>query len=170
MMLDKIDKGTILTCTTDFGETFEAEVIEVDSYPEDSSGDTFYYSGNPNASSYSFTASIADQELDISEDTYLMSVTLPSEEGSTKRGITINKAFVRSENGQSYVMKDDGGVLKKQYVQVGEVDSYGYSIRITGGLRRSDKLAFPYSENAVDGTKTVDGTLDQLYGYYDTLF
>ena len=77
---------------------------------------------------------------------------------------------MRSENGRSYVMKEENGVLVKQYVRVGKVDSYGYSITITGGLRRDDKLAFPYSEDAVEGIKTVAGTIDELYDYSDSLF
>ncbi|MBQ9064310.1 MAG: biotin/lipoyl-binding protein [Blautia sp.] len=165
MMLDQLVQGTVIKCTTDMGETFDAEVIEVAEYPEsqDSGSSSYYYDGNPNASVYGFTASIADQDLDISEETYLMSVVLPETEAEEDHSLTINKAFVRSDNGRSYVMKDRDGVLVKQYVRVGKTDSYGYTITITGGLRRSDKLAFPYSEDAVEGTRTTEGSLDQLY-------
>ena len=118
---------------------------------------------------YSFTAPIPDQTLDINEDTWLMSVVLPGAAKEKDNSLTINKAFVRSENGRSYVMKEKDGVLVKQYVRVGKVDSYGYTITITGGLSRHDKLAFPYSEDAVEGMKTVDGSLDQLYDYGDMM-
>ena len=171
MMLDRVSNGTVIQCTTDMGETFEAEVIEVADYPDssDSQDGGFYSSGNPNASMYSFTASIPDQTLDINEDTWLMSVVLPGAAKEKDNSLTINKAFVRSENGRSYVMKEKDGVLVKQYVRVGKVDSYGYTITITGGLSRHDKLAFPYSEDAVEGMKTVDGSLDQLYDYGDMM-
>ena len=170
MMLDQISPGTVVTCTTDMGETFDAEVIDVSIYPEKSDVSSDFGSGNPNASVYGFTASIAQQDLNISEDTWLISVTLPQTETEESNGITLNKAFVRSENGRSYVMKEENGVLVKQYVRVGKVDAYGYSITITGGLRRDDKLAFPYSEDAVEGTKTVTGTLEDLYDYSDMMF
>ena len=170
MMLDQITPGTIVTCTTDMGETFEAEVLDVSTYPDTSGSQTSFSDGNPNASVYGFTATIAQTDLDINEDTWLVSVNLPQTGVEETTGITINKAFVRSENGRSYVMKEENGVLVKQYVRVGKVDSYGYSITITGGLRRDDKLAFPYSEDAVEGIKTVAGTIDELYDYSDSLF
>ena len=170
MMLDQIAPGSVVICTTDMGEAFDAEVIDVSPYPDTSATTTDYSSGNPNASVYGFTATIAQQDLDINEDTWLISVALPQSGLDQPNGLTINKAFVRSENGRSYVMKEENGVLVKQYVRVGKVDSYGYSITITGGLSTEDKLAFPYSEDAVEGTKTVQGTLDDLYDYSDAMF
>ena len=83
-----------------------------------------------------------------------------------QKGVIISKAFVRSENGAYYVMKDDGGVLKKQYVRSGGTVNGGYSIRITAGIRQDDKIAFPYGDASEEGTPTKDGTLDELYGYY----
>lgn len=170
MMLDQIAPGSTVICTTDMGESFDAEVIDVSTYPDSSASSSGYSDSNPNASVYGFTATIVQQDLDINEDTWLISVTLPPTGPEETAGITINKAFVRSENGRSYVMKEENGVLAKQYVRVGKVDSYGYSITITGGLRSDDKLAFPYSEDAVEGTKTVPGSLDDLYDYSDMMF
>ena len=49
---------------------------------------------------------------------------------------------MRTENGQYYVMKDDGtGHLTKQIVQVGGIQ-YGSSYQITGGLSMDDKITF----------------------------
>ena len=65
----------------------------------------------------------------------------------------------------NYVYKDDGGVLKKTYIQVGKTVDGGYSVMIQGGLSRRDKIAFPYGNAVKDGIATKEGTEDDLYDY-----
>ncbi len=165
MMLDQIDVGTRLTCMTDMGEEFEAEVISIAEYPS-SSGSMYGWGGsNPNASSYAFSANICPEYdyVNVNSETWLMSITLPASQEEQDDGITIPKAFVRSENGVSFVYKEKKGVLKKQAVKVSKTDAYGYTITISQGITLDDYLAFPYSSDAADGVKTVRGTLEDLY-------
>ena len=61
-------------------------------------------------------------------------------------GIVLDRAFVRTENGVSYVYKDDNGTLKKQILKVGGNVNSGYSVLVTGGI-----------------TKEVSS--DEMYGY-----
>ena len=48
-----------------------------------------------------------------------MDIQLEQQAQSTD-GLVLSKAFVRTEDGVSYVYKDDNGVLKKQIVKVKE--------------------------------------------------
>lgn len=160
LMLDQIKEGTILNCSGQSGD-FEAEVVDVSEYPV--SGDNYFGNGNPNVSYYSYTATIPDKSVKVSDDDYWLTITLQSDTQS--KGIVLDRAFVRSENGNSYVYKDDNGVLKKQKLIVGGNVNGGYSVLVTGGITRDDKIAFPYGDTVKEGAKTQEVSVDELYGY-----
>lgn len=160
LMLDQVKEGTVLNCSGSSG-MFEAEVIEVSDYPVSSS--SYMGMGNPNVSYYSYSASIKDKSIEVSEDDWL-TITLQNNTGSSG-AIVLDRAFVRSENGVNYVYKDVNGVLTKQTLTTGGNVNGGYSVLITGGLTREDKVAFPYGDSAREGAKTKDSTLEELYGY-----
>lgn len=156
--MNKLKVGATLSgYSYDNGVSFTAEVREISPYPSDNGQD------GANASSYPFTAYIADAS-GLSNNSWA-ELTLLDEEGGQGDGIYLEKPFVRTENGQYYVMKDDGtGHLTKQIVQVGGIQ-YGSSYQITGGLRMDDKITFPYGKDVREGAKTEEGTLDDLYNY-----
>lgn len=160
LMLDQVTEDTILTCSGSSG-TFEAKVMDVSDYPVSSS--SYMGTGNPNASYYTYSAEILDKSLQVSEDDWL-SVTLQNN-GSASGYIVLDRAFVRSDNGVNYVYKDVDGVLTRQEVKTGGNVSGGYSVLVTGGLTREDKIAFPYGDSAKEGAKTRESTLEELYGY-----
>lgn len=165
LLLDKVKEGTILKCSSyDSGE-FNAEVIDVSDYPVDSDGNMFYMGdGNPNVSYYNFTATIPDKSVQVGEDSWLN--IMLSEEVSDTSLLIISKAFVRTENGTSYVYKKDkDGKLKKQIVTVGASVDGGYNIMIKDGLTVEDYVAFPYGDDVKDGAKTKDATLEEMYGF-----
>ena len=118
--------------------------------------------GNPNASYYTYSATILGN-AEVSEDDWL-SVTLQNQE-SASGAIVLDRAFVRSDNGVYYVYKDVNGVLARQELTTGGNVNGGSSVLITGGLSREDKIAFPYGDTAREGIKTKDSTLEELYGY-----
>ena len=159
LMLDQVKEGTILNCSGQSGD-FEAEVVDVSEYPV--SGDSYSGSGNPNVSYYSYTATIPDKSVKVSDADWL-TITLKSDAQS--KGIVLDRAFVRSENGSSYVYKDDNGVLKKQKLSVGGNVNGGYSVLVTGGITRDDKIAFPYGDTVKEGAKTQEVSVNELYGY-----
>ncbi len=161
MMLDQMKEGAVLNCTSYSSEVenFEAEVVDVSDYPV--SGYTYYGDGNPNVSYYIFTAEIPDQSIRVSDQDWLnitMQNDLPAD-GS----IVLDKAFVRTENGQSYVYKDENGTLKKQILTVGGNVNSGYGVLVKSGITLEDKIAFPYGENVKEGAKTTEVTVDQMY-------
>lgn len=156
--MNKLKVGATLSgYSYDNGVSFTAEVREISPYPSDSGQD------GANASSYPFTAYIADAS-GLSNNSWA-ELTLLDEGDGQGQGIYLEKPFVRTENGQYYVMKDDGtGYLTKQIVQVGGIQ-YGSSYQITGGLSMDDKITFPYGKDVREGAKTEEGTLDDLYNY-----
>ncbi len=163
LMLDQVKEGTILQCESYEKGRFDAEVVDVSDYPVSSSGGYFYGEGNPNVSYYTYSAEVMDSSIKLTDQDWL-TVTVKNE---TDQGesIVLGKEFVITENGISYVYKDDNGVLKKQIVQSGGNVNSGYSVLIKGGITREDKIAFPYSSSAKSGVKTREGTLEELYGY-----
>lgn len=159
LMLDQVKEGTILNCSSQSGD-FEAEVIDVSEYPV--SSDNYYGNGNPNVSYYTYTATIPDKTVKVSDEDWL-SISLTN--AAESKGIVLDKAFVRSENGVSYVYKDDNGVLKKQVLKVGGNVNGGYSVLVTGGITRDDKIAFPYGDTVKEGAKTQEVSSSEIYGY-----
>lgn len=158
LMLDEVKEGTKLRCSGSNGD-FEADVIDVSDYPV--SGD-YSGNGNPNVSYYTYLATIPDKSVKVSEDDWL---TVSLQNNTQQKGIVLDKAFVRSENGVSYVYKDDNGVLKKQILKVGGNTNGGYSVLVTGGITRDDKIAFPYGDTVKEGAATKEVSSSEFYGY-----
>ena len=160
LMLDEITEGTVLNCTSYTSGSFEAEVMEVSEYPVTSN--SYYGDSNPNVSYYAFTAVVTDKSLQLEDQDY---VTITYETSSSEGSMVIQKAFVRSENGKSYVYKDENGVLKKQELTVGSTVDNGYSVIVKGGITSDDLIAFPYGKDVKEGAKTKEVSLNDMYGY-----
>lgn len=162
LMRDQMKEGTLLQCTSYDSGSFEAKVLNVSDYPVDSSNN-FYYGGdsNPNVSYYTFNAEITDQSLQFTDQDYV-TISLKSNKLS-KGSLVVMKAFIRTENGTSYVYKDVKGTLKKQQVTVDSIVNSGYYAIVTSGLKSDDLLAFPYGNMVQEGAKTKEVTLDDMY-------
>ena len=80
-------------------------------------------------------------------------------------GIRVVKAYVREENGRSYVLKaDENNRLVKQYVETGKT-LYGQAVEIKSGLSMEDRIAFPYGKAAKEGVKVKESS-DSEVGIY----
>lgn len=151
LLLDEVKPGTVVTANSwESGMTFEATVTSISDYPV--SGNS-WGEGNPNVSYYQYTAYMEDSSaLKNGEYVDLSIKTNQSETG----GIYLDKAYVRQEDGKSYVMKaDENNQLKKQYVVTGKT-VYGSAIEIKSGLTEDDKIAFPYGKTAVEGAAVTE--------------
>ena len=95
--MNKLKVGATLSgYSYDNGVSFTAEVREISPYPSDNGQD------GANASSYPFTAYIADAS-GLSNNSWA-ELTLLDEGDGQGQGIYLEKPFVRTENGQYYVM------------------------------------------------------------------
>lgn len=72
--------------------------------------------GNPNVSSYTFTAKITDDTVQVSAGDWV-DIQMENDASQQTDGIVLSRAYVRTEDGVSYVYKNDNGVLKKQIVR-----------------------------------------------------
>ena len=151
LLLDEVKPGTVVTANSwESGMTFEATVTSVSDYPV--SGNS-WGEGNPNVSYYQYTEYMEDSSaLKNGEYVDLAIQTNQSETG----GIYLDKAYVRQEDGKSYVMiADESDHLKKQYVVTGKT-VYGTAVEIKSGLTEDDRIAFPYGKTAVEGAAVTE--------------
>ena len=161
LLLDKMEPGTILKCSSYESGDFEAEVLEVSDYPVNS--DSYYGDGNPNVSYYSFTASITDPSVKVSDQDWL-TMTLQAD-ASSDGSLVLSKGFVRTQNGVSYVYAQEDGVIRRRNVKVASTVDGGYDVLITEGLSRNDYIAFPYSKDIEEGMKTKEVSAEEMLGY-----
>ena len=84
---------------------------------------------------------------------------------AAEHGIYLEKAFVRTEKGESYIyVRGADGKLEKRTVQVGKV-LWGSYYEILSDLSEEDYLAFPYGKDVKQGAPTVESDLSVLYTY-----
>lgn len=143
------------------GMSHVGTVEKIGDYPV---SDGFGYGGmgNPNASYYPFTV-LVGEEADLQEGYYVSIQYAPAEEAQS--GVYLDKAFIRTENGKSYVyVQGEDGTLEKHYVTTGKA-LWGSYLEILDGLTAEDYLAFPYGKNVKEGALTVESNLSALYGY-----
>ncbi len=99
------------------------------------------------------TFDVADSESEA--------ITVLLDTGSDKEFVSVDKAFIRTENGKSYVMvANENDVIEKRYVELGKT-YYDFSVQITSGLSSDDRVAFPYGDIA-EGMPVVDTTYQAL--------
>ncbi len=154
LMLDQVQVGqTVSVSSWNNGGIYDASITEIKDYPSENGwygGD-----GNSNVSYYQFTAYIENPEGLTSGDYVNVSLTGETTEMQSD-ALCIEKAYVREENGRSYVLKaGEDNRLVKQYVQTGKT-VYGSAIEIKGGLSDSDRIAFPYGKTAKEGIRAVE--------------
>lgn len=151
IMLDTIKKGDSISCYSwTSGNNYTATIESIDDYPSDSG----YYNGtgNPNVSYYGFSAYVDDESSELTLGDYLEITFDGSTQEDLNNEIWLSGAYVRKEGNQYYVWKENNGVLEKQYVTVGNIVYSTYQIK--SGLNDTDYIAFAYSKNAKEGTKT----------------
>lgn len=162
LMLNQIEVGQDVTISSwSNGQTYVAKITEISQYP--TSSNDYYGEGNTNVSYYPFTVYIENSEGLSSGEAVDMSITGQVQTEDTETKICIEKAYVRKENGKSYVMiADADNKLKKQYVNTGKT-YYGYAIEVKAGLSINDRIAFPYGKDVKEGVAAVDGSADEMY-------
>ena len=153
LMLEQISNGdSVSLMSYETGMIYMATITSVSDVPSDS---RMYFGGseNPNVSYYDFTAAVEEGEALRSGE--YVGITISSPDPEAGEGLYIEKPYVRTENGESYVYKvDENGLLKKQTVQTGKT-LWDYYVEVKSGLSLADYVAFPYGKNVRDGVKAV---------------
>lgn len=137
-----------------------AVITNVSEYPDSSTAqerETALSVANTNASYYPFTAKVSvDASVKQGE-----SVSVSFEKENISSVYILSAFVVQEDGGRSFVYVNDGGVLKKQYVDIGTI-VYGEYSQITDGLDKNSELAFPYGKSVKSGAKTKLGSLTDL--------
>lgn len=159
-MLEKVKPGQVVSGMAYESMTpFQAEVKEVSPYP----ADDYAMYNNREVTYYPFTAFIQDSTG--LKDREMVTMDLPQEDGAIS-GIFLSKEYVRSKDGEDYVLKEGkNGKLVKQPVRTGRT-FYGSLIEIKEGVTKEDYVAFPYGKKVKEGAKAKKSTLAELYGGY----
>lgn len=149
------------------GGTYNAQIVNIADYPLDSDSNLYYYGGgNPNSSTYEFTAVVEDG--DGLQSGQYVDIQLTMQNEADQNALYIQNAYIREDDGGSYVMKVGiDNRLKKQYVRTGR-SLYGYSLEIKSGLTQEDYIAFPYGPDIKEGVRAVlEGTEDPPFSNDD---
>ena len=159
-MLGKVKPGQVVSgMAYESMMPFQAEVKEVSPYP----ADDYAMYNNREVTYYPFTAFIQDRTG--LKDREMVTMDLPQEDGAIS-GIFLSKEYVRSKDGEDYVLKEGkNGKLVKQPVRTGRT-FYGSLIEIKEGVTKEDYVAFPYGKKVKEGAKAKKSTLAELYGGY----
>ncbi len=140
------------------GETFTGTVATISDVP---SGNEYWSDGNNNVSFYDFTVRVGE-EVNLPEGGW-MELHLISE--GRQSGFYLQDAFLLQENGKSYVfVRGENELLEKREVVTGR-KLWGENTEIVSGLSIEDYIAFPYAKATEPGAKTVEGTVEELYGW-----
>ena len=151
LLLDKVKVGQEITIRSwEDGSTYIGTIDSIDDYPLE--GGFMYYGGNPNSSNYGFLAYV-EEGSNLSPGQYLQ-LSLYTTGENMDTALTLPLAYIRNDNQGKYVMKDENGVLVKQYIKCG-ISYYGEVIVIEEGITEDDMIAFPYGDGAMEGAKTV---------------
>lgn len=155
LQLGEVEVGqTVYANSWESGMNFEATIQEISPYPTENNNS--WGEGNPNVSFYPYTAYIADTQ-GLKNGEYVDLTMTPSRSNTeANNNIYLQKAYIREENGKSYVLlADENDRLKKQYVETGKT-IYGEAIEIKSGLNMEDRIAFPYGKTAKEGIKVKE--------------
>lgn len=149
--LDKVKVGQSVSAVNYMtGDTYKGTISEISNAPSDSIN---YGDSNPNSSFYGYTAYIENPQNLKKGDSLQLTIDTSSE--GSDSGLYIDKSYVRTENGQSYIYKDDNGKLKKQSVKTGK-SLWGSYVEIKSGLTNDDYIAFPYGVREGEKTKVSE--------------
>lgn len=161
MDLDSVEKGQVVSCTSwDTGAQFNATITQIDYFPSSTESESYWGSGNSNSSNYPILAVVEDADNLSEYDSVNVKIPAANQSGAGK--IYIEKMYIRSENGQSYVyIADENNLLKKQYIRTGG-SSYGM-VEIKEGLSEEDRIAFPYGKDVKEGAKVVESSDDEYF-------
>ncbi len=146
---------TVMVQSWQSGQMLEGTVVETSEYPTTSANS--WSSGNQNVSYYPF-------KVAVSEDANLQEYEWVGVTYSTNRttdGFYLQKMFVRSESGRSYVYVEKDGRLEQRFISTGAAQ--WDNLMVKGGLSMNDWIAFPYGSDTVAGADTEHADAQDLY-------
>ena len=155
--LDKINIGDPVSIYSyESGGSYTGKVALIEKTPTEDYG---YYYGGATASRYPVTI-VIDEPCDDLAPGYWVQVTMGENNSydpynRMDEKVYLPLPYVREENGNSYVLCNENGRLKKRYVKTGKI-IYGYAVEIKSGLTMDDYITFPYGKDVEEGKKCIN--------------
>jgi len=152
LLLDKVKVGQEVSVTSwQSGSNFQAKITEISTYPDEDAANNGSGGGNPNSSFYDFTAYVENSTGLSNGESVNLNMTIG--QGGNANSLYIDKAYVRKQNGNYYVLKEGKKKrLVKQKVVTGKT-YYGSIIELKSGIKNDDFIAFPYGKTAKEGVR-----------------
>lgn len=156
---DNMELGQEVTVSDwETGMTYPGTISSIGDYPTSSL--TFSGIDNPNASTYPLTVFV-EGTAQLKSGAY---VAVQYSSSSNQNGIYLEKPYLRTEQGSSYVLlRGEDGTLQRREVVTGK-SVWGSYTEILDGLTEEDWIAFPYGKNVRQGVPTQEGDYSTLYG------
>ncbi len=147
-LLGSLRAGDSITANSwETGQMYNAQIVSISDYPLDA-GNNYYYggSGNPNSSSYEFTA-VLDSGEGLRNGMYLdLTMNVKSSEENSD-ALYLWKPYLKDDESGTYVYKvGPDNRLLKQYVETGKSIYGGEYYEIKAGVTLEDYLAFPSTD------------------------
>lgn len=154
---DTVKPGqTVSVSDWESGSSYAGTVVSVGDIP--TSSGSYSSASNPNSTSYPFRVFV-DKSANLKAGSYV-SVSYSAAE---KTGVYLEKPFLRTEGGESFVyVRGADGLLERRTVTVGKSQG-GYYMEILDGLTADDYIAFPYGKNLKPGVPTEEGDYSDMY-------
>ncbi len=154
--LERYEIGSLVTISSwmDYGYTTTGSLVSIAKEPTQN-GYYSGYGGNSDVSVYEAVI-VAPPEAKLHEGDWV-GVSFPADGDQQSGSLYLENAYIREENGQSYVYRRNAqGLLEKAYIRTGTV-MWGYTA-VVSGLTEEDWIAFPYGKYVVDGAPTYENT------------
>lgn len=140
------------------GGMYTGTIQSIHDFPTNSN--SYSSMNNPNVSYYPFTVFV-DESADLRAGYY---VSIEYSSSGSSDVFYLRDPFIRTENGQSYVLvRGADGLLEQRFITTGKT-LWGSYTEIRSGLSLDDFVAFPYGKNVKAGAKTVEGDFTTLNG------
>ena len=143
-------------------QNYDAEIISVSEFPYEGNEYYHYSQGNSNVSLYPFTAAIHEDAV-LREGEFVNINYSPRKSGDS--GLYVQKMFIRTENGRSYVFVENSeGLLERRDIVTGG-SLWGSYTEVLSGLTEDDHVAFPYGRSVKPGARANEAAIEALYNY-----
>lgn len=154
--------NVIVRSRIDESKIWKGTVSKVETEPQSDSTNSYGYTEDSSntASKYPFYVSLESSDgLMLGQHVY---IELDNGQSSVKDGIWLDQSFIAyDDSGNPYVWISKNNKLKKQSVEVGEIDEDLYTIEIVSGLSKDDYIAYN-DDTYQEGMKTTsDVTIEE---------
>lgn len=143
------------------GNESEASLLSISSFPDQSGQISAYGSINGNTTYYPFTAVLDDPDGLNAGD----SIEYQAVEDGHDQMIFLSRAYIRMDEKGAYTFIDNHGKLKRQNVEITPSSGDPETLIVTKGLKKSDKIAFPYGKKAYEGNETTENMQTNILGF-----